>query len=107
MGAGRPDASGSADGRLAVDGVQSPHAKCKKLWKALAGLHVEANATGQRHNNAMVSFLRCQSKQMAVCEDPANAYNACHSSIMGQGVYQGKRDCGDELRVLFDCVAKT
>lgn len=81
--------------------------KCDKYLKPLKRKTIDLNNIGNRHNNALLDFLRCQSKAHKTCADDEKLYTACHRSVMGTGSHKGKRHCGEELESFFTCVVGT
>jgi hypothetical protein len=85
---------------------QSVADKCASAYKSLVNKKkISMDATGDQKNNALVIFLQCQVKTGSKnCKDAEKEYSLCHKSFMGMGSYKGKRNCGDELRSLYQCV---
>lgn len=77
--------------------------KCSKLIQPLRGKAVDLHATGDRQTNALIKVLKCQTKETKKCGSELERYLRCHNSIMGSGVYEGKKNCGPELMALFMC----
>lgn len=38
------------------------------------------------------------------CVKVEKAYNSCHAAIMGVGNFKGRKNCGEEMESLFQCV---
>jgi hypothetical protein len=78
--------------------------KCAKFRKALQSKVVHLEKIGDRDNNALVNWLKCEAKVKPSCGEATKAYFACHSSVMGAGTFEGKANCAHELRLLLLCV---
>jgi hypothetical protein len=65
---------------------------------------IVVDATGDPKNNALVQFLQCQAKATKSCQKIEKEYTLCHKSFMGMGSYKGKRHCGEELRLFYQCL---
>jgi hypothetical protein len=80
--------------------------KCQKYLKPLARTKrtIDFKAIGSKSNNDLIDLLRCQGKTKGMpCIDVEKAYAKCHTSVMGTGIYQGKKNCAEELEKLFSC----
>jgi hypothetical protein len=88
-----------------IDGSALPTttAKCEKFRKALVGKKVDFNSTGSRENNALLNLLKCECKESKVCGPVQQRYAMCHKSVMGAGTFEGRNNCGTEMRELYDC----
>jgi hypothetical protein len=83
---------------------ESVPSKCEKYLKVVKKKKIDLDQIGNQHNNGLVDLLRCQCKTQKVCEAQQKNYSDCHDSVMGVGSYGGKRNCGEELGILFRCV---
>ena len=101
------DAPGSASGEQ----------KCAKLAAALAksleagGGKLDLSLTGSKENNALVSLLKCDAKALKKalhhpggCDDAVKRYDKCHASVMGTGMFEGRKGCAKEADDLRKCV---
>lgn len=88
--------------------------KCKKYLKLIKKKKiVDLEAIGSKPNNDVLDLLRCQNKQMVRkiknnidandCSNIEKMYTKCHSSVMGTGNFEGRKNCGDELQSFLDC----
>lgn len=77
--------------------------KCQNEYKSIAKKKIDMHATGDKKNNLMLQFLRCQAKATASCKHLEKEYSLCHKSFMGVGSYKGRRNCGAELEEFFRC----
>jgi hypothetical protein len=80
--------------------------KCKKYLKAIKRKKkIDLEAIGSQQNNSLLDLLRCQSRAMTgSCKDHEAKYSKCHSSVMGTGLYNGRKNCGEELEKFFGCI---
>lgn len=78
--------------------------KCQAYAKSISRKKsIDLEAIGTPTNNHLVDFLRCQAKARKKCTNVEKAYAKCHSSVMGTGSFQGKKNCGEELEKFLDC----
>lgn len=88
--------------------------KCAKLAGALSKAaegsegRVDLSLTGSKDSNALVALLKCDAKalrgSLSACPDLVKNYDKCHASVMGAGMFEGRRGCAEELRKLMVCV---
>ena len=71
-----------------------------------SSMSIDMANTGDRKTNLMLAFLQCQMTATKSCNDFGTEYRKCHSSFMGVGSYNGKRNCGDEMMSLYNCLKK-
>ena len=71
-----------------------------------SSMSIDMANTGDRKTNLMLAFLQCQMTATKSCNDFGTEYRRCHSSFMGVGSYNGKRNCGDEMMSLYNCLKK-
>jgi len=78
--------------------------KCTKyLQPVLKISKIDLNNIGDRKNNTLVDLLRCQVKATKTCTSQHKDYESCHSSVMGTGNHEGRKNCGKELQLLYQC----
>ena len=82
--------------------------KCASEFKAVAKKKkIPLDATGDRVNMMLVHLLQCQVKATKQCQKLEKEYSLCHKSFMGMGTYKGKRDCGEQLSEIYQCVTQS
>ena len=79
--------------------------RCAKYLKSVQGKKsIDLEAIGDRRNNALLDLIRCQVKaDKNMCNDESKRYENCHASVMGVGNFEGRKNCGKELEVLYKC----
>ena len=40
----------------------------------------------------------------AACQRESKLYENCHAGVMGIGNFEGRKNCGQELEVLYKCL---
>lgn len=84
--------------------------KCSKIHAKLAtcnlkaGKPVDLKACGSKCNNLLVDSLQCEASSRPQCAAAAKSLTLCHKGIMGQGLFEGRKDCEMELLALQTCV---
>ncbi len=96
--------------------------KCIKHYKPLAKKKkkaIDLNEIGTPRYNLLLDLMKCQSKHpnkpvgdnseekatdVKPCVKVEKAYNSCHAAIMGVGNFKGRKNCGEEIESLFQCV---
>ena len=88
--------------------------KCAKLAAALAksleagGGKLDLSFTGSKENNALISLLKCDAKALKktlpACGVAVKRYDKCHASVMGTGMFEGRKGCAKEADDLRKCV---
>ena len=84
--------------------VATPLKRCEKYAKALGVAEIDLHATGTRANNELVKLLLCECGK-TLCRDAVARHGVCHGNVMSVGVFEGRKDCGEELDALRACVA--
>ena len=78
--------------------------KCEKYLKPIKRKKkIDLQSIGNQQNNNLLDLLRCQCKAHKSCKDVEKFYSKCHSSVMGTGSFEGRKNCGEELEKLFAC----
>lgn len=78
--------------------------KCNKYLQQVTKMSkIDLDNIGDRKNNALVELLRCQVKATKTCTAQQKNYESCHSSVMGTGNHEGRKNCGIELELLYKC----
>ena len=84
------------------------HPKCLKYLYALHGASIDPTLTGTRSNSYHHNLLLCELKASKVrqrtCQEKFVLYMGCYTSVMSVGSYNGRRDCGEEMRRLHECL---
>ncbi len=94
------------------------HQRCEKTVKELRRalglsptgadvlLQVDLTQTGSKESNALIKVLRCQHKNTPKDEQSGSElarHDECFRGVMGVGVFNGKKDCAQELMGWFKC----
>ena len=85
---------------------------CVKFYKPLISKKKKKSIItediGTPSYNMLLDLLKCQVKKKKLdCIKVEKSYSACHSSIMGVGNYNGKRNCSEEMERLYLCVVNS
>ena len=96
---------------MIIDGRNIPSlstaSKCEKYLKPIQKKKkIDLEAIGSPNNNMLLDFLKCQvkaNKKKTLCKNIQKAYFKCHSSVMGTGSYDNRKNCGKELNAYFTC----
>jgi len=80
--------------------------RCAKYAQSVQRLKsIDLDAIGDRKNNVLLDFLRCQVKaDKTRCQKESKLYENCHAGVMGIGNFEGRKNCGEELEVLYRCL---
>ena len=80
--------------------------RCVKYHNSVRKLKsIDLDAIGDRKNNVLLDLIRCQVKaDKAACQRESKLYENCHAGVMGIGNFEGRKNCGQELEVLYKCL---
>ena len=79
--------------------------RCVKYLKALEKKTINLESIGSQNNNSFLDFIRCQVRaKKGECKSENKTYENCHASVMGVGAFEGKKNCGQELQSIYDCI---
>ena len=85
---------------------------CAKFYKPLISKKkkksINTDDIGTPSYNMLLDLLKCQVKKKKLdCIKVEKSYSACHSSIMGVGNYNNRRNCNEEMERLYHCVVNS
>ena len=80
--------------------------RCAKYHTSVQKLKsIDLDAIGDRKNNVLLDLMRCQVKaDKSKCQKESKLYENCHAGVMGIGNFEGRKNCGKELKVLYQCL---
>jgi hypothetical protein len=97
-----------------VPSSASGEPKCLKLAGALSKTldggksKLDFSLTGSKENNALIALLKCDARalkdKLPHCGDAVKRYDKCHASVMGTGMFEGRKGCAAEAEDLLRCV---
>ena len=99
---------------------------CAKYYSPLSKKkkkQIDMDAIGTPSYNLLLDLMKCQVKHPnikknissgsdgsgsnaadKVCAKVEKNYSACHAGVMGVGNFKGRRNCGEEMEKLYQCV---
>lgn len=90
----------------AANSASSIAPRCVKYHTSVQKLKsIDLDAIGDRKNNVLLDLMRCQVKaDKSKCQKESKLYETCHAGVMGIGNFEGRKNCGKELEVLYRCL---
>ena len=92
--------------KVATNSDASIAPRCAKYHTSVQKLKsIDLDAIGDRKNNVLLDLMRCQVKaDKTQCQKESKLYENCHAGVMGIGNFEGRKNCGKELEVLYKCL---